>query len=406
MPVLQWDISVLLVRPAASSGRTGCSAALPGTWATGPGVLAHLPVPNGTLSQHVAVGIQVAMVHCHRVQIQPPVAEVRGLLDAADIDVQGGWAWPHAYQATRRLWPHPEWLAKCCGRTGLPDGWRRGTSRLYWPLGRVLGSSADTVFAAHQPQKSSNRAMYYWSRGWRPATSSHNLCRLTPAKVKVKLSVSVRVKLSVSASVCFGGGGGGGGVFVFISPPITFRKPADLVTWLTPQGAKIKGRSDAMAVWICNHTVKTVSAYLPWWGSPGWWVALTGWGSVECAQNSPPAKAVNKGYAAAVMDSEIICQWAWLLLILWTGDWQHPALIGWIPSDQSDACRQHWRLPIPTFGNRCLSAIGGGKQWSRLAGWVRLSAEAAPGPHGAPPAPPGRWEPYRWCGKFTWIAAL
>ena len=36
---------------------------------------------------------------------------------------------------------------------------------------------------------------------------------------------------------------------------------------------------------------------------------------------------------------------------------------------------------IPTFGNRCLSAIGGGKQRSRLTGWVQLSAEAAPGPH-------------------------
>ena len=60
---------------------------------------------------------------------------------------------------------------------------------------------------------------------------------------------------------------------------------------------------------------------------------------------------------------------------------------------------------IPTFGNRCLSAIGGGKQWSRLAGWVQLSAEAASGPHGEPPSPPGGWE-YRWCGKFTWIAAL
>ena len=39
------------------------------------------------------------------------------------------------------------------------------------------------------------------------------------------------------------------------------------------------------------------------------------------------------------------------------------------------------------FGNRCLSAIGGGKQRSRLAGWMQLSAEAtppAPGPHGVP----------------------
>ena len=35
---------------------------------------------------------------------------------------------------------------------------------------------------------------------------------------------------------------------------------------------------------------------------------------------------------------------------------------------------------IPTFGNRCLSAIGGGKQWSRPAGWMQLSAEAAHGP--------------------------
>ena len=49
----------------------------------------------------------------------------------------------------------------------------------------------------------------------------------------------------------------------------------------------------------------------------------------------------------------------------------------------------HWHYyPIPTFGNCCLSAIGGGKQRSRLAGWVQLSAEAAPGPHGVPPAPP------------------
>ena len=31
---------------------------------------------------------------------------------------------------------------------------------------------------------------------------------------------------------------------------------------------------------------------------------------------------------------------------------------------------------IRTFGNRCLSAIGGGNRWSRLVGWVQLSAEA------------------------------
>ena len=42
---------------------------------------------------------------------------------------------------------------------------------------------------------------------------------------------------------------------------------------------------------------------------------------------------------------------------------------------------------IPTFGNRCLSAIGGGKQRSRLAGWVQLSAEATPGPQWVAPAP-------------------
>ena len=36
---------------------------------------------------------------------------------------------------------------------------------------------------------------------------------------------------------------------------------------------------------------------------------------------------------------------------------------------------------IPTFANRCLSAIGGVRQLSRLAGWVQLSAEAVPGPH-------------------------
>ena len=32
---------------------------------------------------------------------------------------------------------------------------------------------------------------------------------------------------------------------------------------------------------------------------------------------------------------------------------------------------------IRTFGNRCLFAIGGGNRWSRFAGWVQLSAEAA-----------------------------
>ena len=37
-------------------------------------------------------------------------------------------------------------------------------------------------------------------------------------------------------------------------------------------------------------------------------------------------------------------------------------------------------MTIATFGNRCLSAIGGEKQRSRLAGWVQLSAEVAPGP--------------------------
>ena len=35
---------------------------------------------------------------------------------------------------------------------------------------------------------------------------------------------------------------------------------------------------------------------------------------------------------------------------------------------------------ILTFGNRYLSVIEGGKQRSRLAGWVQLSAEAAHGP--------------------------
>ena len=43
---------------------------------------------------------------------------------------------------------------------------------------------------------------------------------------------------------------------------------------------------------------------------------------------------------------------------------------------------------IPTFGNPCLSLIGGEKQQSRLARWVQLSVEVAPGPHGVPPAPP------------------
>ena len=33
--------------------------------------------------------------------------------------------------------------------------------------------------------------------------------------------------------------------------------------------------------------------------------------------------------------------------------------------------------PIRTFGNRCLSTIGGGNRWSRFAGWVQLWAEAA-----------------------------
>ena len=39
----------------------------------------------------------------------------------------------------------------------------------------------------------------------------------------------------------------------------------------------------------------------------------------------------------------------------------------------------HPCMVIPTFGNCCLSAIGGGKQRSCLTGWVQLSAEAAPG---------------------------
>ena len=45
------------------------------------------------------------------------------------------------------------------------------------------------------------------------------------------------------------------------------------------------------------------------------------------------------------------------------------------------------RATIPTFGNRYLSAIGDGKQRSRLAGWVQVSAEAAQGPW-VLPAPP------------------
>ena len=45
-------------------------------------------------------------------------------------------------------------------------------------------------------------------------------------------------------------------------------------------------------------------------------------------------------------------------------------------------------MGIPTFGNRCLSTIGGGKQRSHLAGSEQRSAEAAPGPHRVPPAPP------------------
>ena len=43
--------------------------------------------------------------------------------------------------------------------------------------------------------------------------------------------------------------------------------------------------------------------------------------------------------------------------------------------------------PILTFVNNLLSAIGGEKQWSRLAGWVQLSAEMGPAPHGVPPVP-------------------
>ena len=42
--------------------------------------------------------------------------------------------------------------------------------------------------------------------------------------------------------------------------------------------------------------------------------------------------------------------------------------------------RKRSKSIIPTFANRYLSAIGGGKQLSRLAGWVQLSAEAAQGP--------------------------
>ena len=62
----------------------------------------------------------------------------------------------------------------------------------------------------------------------------------------------------------------------------------------------------------------------------------------------------------------------------------------------NDRCYIHiYRNVIPTFGNRCLSAIGGAKQRSRLAGWVQLSAAAAPGPHGVPPVRPMRTQMMR-----------
>ena len=58
--------------------------------------------------------------------------------------------------------------------------------------------------------------------------------------------------------------------------------------------------------------------------------------------------------------------------------------MGWhVPSSEwiHQIDHQFWRgCGIPTFGNGCLSAIGGGKQRSRFDGWAQLSAEAAPGP--------------------------
>ena len=56
---------------------------------------------------------------------------------------------------------------------------------------------------------------------------------------------------------------------------------------------------------------------------------------------------------------------------------------------------------IPTFGNRCLSVIGGGKQRSRLAGWVQLSAEAAPSPHGVLYIEDNPKNNVMVCGNFT-----
>ena len=52
-------------------------------------------------------------------------------------------------------------------------------------------------------------------------------------------------------------------------------------------------------------------------------------------------------------------------------------ILGFVKLVYSVAYKIPWFITIRTFGNRCLSAIGGGNRWSRFARWVQLSAEAA-----------------------------
>ena len=69
--------------------------------------------------------------------------------------------------------------------------------------------------------------------------------------------------------------------------------------------------------------------------------------------------------------------------------WIHHSQIKSIASttmlDLKGSNSKQWIL---TFGNRSLSAIGGGKQLSRLAGWGNFQRKRFPGPLGVPPAPP------------------
>ena len=70
----------------------------------------------------------------------------------------------------------------------------------------------------------------------------------------------------------------------------------------------------------------------------------------------------------------IMHRFAFCFPMMWFG-------AGWFYPHPCELINWQWdNHTIPTFGNRYLSAIGGGKQRSRLAGWVQLSAVAAQDP--------------------------